>query len=204
MSEKIKNWQSKLENTAEALKDSEAIDLNKFQVLTTELQEIFDYLETNYNHLSGEALKQKQAEFRANTDHIFKQSYLFSRVREWKRGYPGDYETLERNYLGVPVTSKGIGLYLDNYFLTGTLAKGVRERKALLSHLIINELRNRTKGQRVLNVGCGSSREIFDIGKQINEFEPQITFCDYDEAALEYSKLLLYNAEIDISRFDFL
>lgn len=204
MNIQIQNWQNQLDLATESLKDSKSIDFVKFQELEKNITSIHGHLEKDYNDLSEEELKKTQAEFRAYTDYFFKQSYLFTRAREWPRGYPGDYETLEKNYLGVPVVSQGIGMYLDNYFLSTTLARGVRERKELLSHLILKELGNRDNGQRVLNIGCGSSREIFDIGKTINAFAPKMTFLDYDEEAVEYSKLLLYNAEIDISEFQFL
>jgi SAM-dependent methyltransferase len=203
MNKRIKNWQAELEYLSKSLKDSQSIDLIKFEVLEKTVMSISSYIEEHYSNISGKELKEKQAEFRKFTDSIFQQSYFFRRARQWPRGYSGDYETLEQNYQGVPIESEGIGMYLDNYFLTRTLAEGVRERKEFLSELILKELESRSEGQRILNIGCGSSREIFDIGKRINKFGSQITFLDYDEEAVNYSKLLLYNGGIDISEFGF-
>ena len=203
MNKRIKSWRAELEHLDKSLKDSRSIDLIKFKVLENTVMSISSYLEEHYSNISGGELKEKQAEFRKFTDSIFQQSYFFRRARQWPRGYPGDYQTLEQNYKGVPIESGGIGMYLDNYFLTRTLAEGVRERKEFLSELILKELESRSGGQRILNIGCGSSREIFDIGRRVNKFDSRMTFLDYDEEAVNYSELLLHNGGIDLSEFGF-
>jgi len=169
-----------------------------------QVSEISDFLILNGQNTSSEELKKDQLEFKKMTNQIFEKSYFFNRARTWPRGYAGDFETLEKIYGGVPVAKDGIGMYLDNYFVTRTLAKGVRERKRLLGNLIITELEQREIGQRILNIACGSSREVFDIGKKINVFKPQITFLDYDKGAVDYSKLLLSNEGIHVDEFKFM
>jgi len=95
-------------------------------------------------------------------------------------------------------------MYLDNYIVTRTLAKGVRERKRVLSNILVSELEQRATKQKILNIACGSSREIFDIGKKINNYDPRITFIDYDENAVNYSKTLISNEGINVEHYEFM
>ena len=203
MKKEIQNWKINLEKLSEPLQKSTSIDLEKMLELEKHILSISDFLIEKGKELPKEELKEAQIQFRKDTDSVFKMSYLYSRARKWPKGYPGDYQTLEKIYHGIPVETEGIGMYLDNYFTTRELAKGVRERKRVLGKILASELQNRNPNQRILNIACGSSREIFDIGSSINEYKPKITFIDYDKDAVDYSKLLLYNEGISISGYDF-
>ena len=187
----------------EELKDDNQIDLEKFDVFKYKMVSGFDILNQIEKKLTLKELRERQKNFRDETNIFFKQSYFMNRARTWPYGYPGDHEMLEKIYQAMAVSKQGIGLYLDNYFLNCTLAKGVRERKTKLSALLIREIENREANSKIMNIGCGSSREIFDIGAQLNQYAPKMTFLDFDEKATQYSKNLLFNAEIDISNFVF-
>lgn len=204
MDSKIENWKTDLEHLCESLKGSKSIDLAIMNELEHQIMKISTYLKSNHENLEVEALKKMQSNFRSYTNDIYSKSYFFRRARTWPKGYPGDHETLEKIYGGVPVEKEGIGMYLDNYFITRALASGVRERKRLLSNLIAYELEQRPEGQKILNIACGSSREIFDIGKKMNTYKAKITFLDYDQDAVDYSKLLLANEGINVADYEFM
>jgi extracellular factor (EF) 3-hydroxypalmitic acid methyl ester biosynthesis protein len=126
-----------------------------------------------------------QAEFREKTNKILQQSYFVKRARTWPQGYPGDYKTLEDVYRNTPMSS-GIGFYLDKCFLATTLGIGVRERLATLMDIIKAELVKRER-PRVLNVACGSCRELIDAAPEVINSGAVITCIDFDSDALAFA-----------------
>lgn len=129
-------------------------------------------------------LKQHRTEFREKTHKFFMKSYLMNHARTWPRGYPGDYKMLEAVYRNQPLSS-GIGCLLDRYFLSTTLAEGVRARLTLLRELLRKEMETR-HAPRVLDIACGSCREIFDLVPEIERSGAQVMCIDQDGDALDY------------------
>lgn len=121
----------------------------------------------------------------------FSQSYVATRTRHWPRGYPGDFETLEVFYHGYPRSNKGIGFYIDVYTLSRHLAVGIRERRAAIRALLEAELSRRPTGCRVLNIASGPARELAEMASLLALRQPGITCVDYDQQALDYSRVLL-------------
>lgn len=204
MNNNVTAWKNDLETVCETLKGATTIDLSKAEMVKQQIIKISEQLIPENKDLAPEKLKEQQLEFKQYIGDLFGKSYFFKRATTWPRGYAGDFETLEKVYQGVYSANEGIGLYLDNYFITNELARGIRERKRVLGNLILEELKNRAKNQRILNIACGSSREIFDIGKQINQYEAAITFLDHDKDAVAYSKQLMSNEGINVDNFEFL
>ncbi len=131
------------------------------------------------------AIKAAQVEFREKTNPILSKSYCINRARVWPQGHQGDYYTLEILYKGTAL-SQGIGYYLDKYALSVPLANGVRERIAKLRELVREELIARRKA-KVLDVACGSCREVFELAPDIKASEAKFTCVDLDEDALNYA-----------------
>lgn len=153
-----------------------------------------DLFQTCYDYerrASAEEIAQAQEQFREITTPWFSKSYFMQRARVWPRGYPGDFETLEAVYHGVPRSEDHFGRLLDVYFLTRQLALAVRERRLTLVDLLTEELSSRQSGARILNVACGSCRELFDVASILRERRPAITCADHDTDALAYAGLLL-------------
>jgi len=199
----VESYYQELEAFQKEVKGERAVDFQKFSQLEELIMKGENYVKPLEIDSDQERLKERQDEFRNYTNPIFKKSYFVNRARTWPFGYPGDHEMLERTYNGMPVADEGIGLYIDTYFLSRTLARGVRERKRVLSQLVQSEIEKRPTNTRIMNIGCGSSREIFDIGAALNSYQPKFTFLDFDEKATFYSKQLLDNASIDTSDFVF-
>jgi SAM-dependent methyltransferase len=130
-------------------------------------------------------LKTFQVKFREKTNYIFSKSYFMNRARTWPQGYPGDYKTLEGVYRNIPM-STGIGFYLDRYFHSTTLAMAVRERRTTLSELLKGELTNR-QNPKILDIACGSCREILELASDIRKSGARITCIDFDSDALDFS-----------------
>jgi SAM-dependent methyltransferase len=139
-------------------------------------------------------VKQARTAFHQKTDDIFSKGYFFNRARIWPQGYQGDYKTLEAIYRNVP-QSDGIGYFLDLAALNTALAFGVRNRITMLQDILQNELSKRLRPE-ILNIACGSSRELFEISPEIIESKAHITCIDHDDDALSFSQNRLYYTDV--------
>jgi SAM-dependent methyltransferase len=133
-----------------------------------------------------DAIKTAQAYFREKTNPVHSKSYCINRVRTWPQGHQGDYMTLEINYRNTPM-SDGVGYYLDRYFLSGPLATAVRDRLAKMRDLLKKELDNR-RNSKVLDVACGSCREVFELAPEIKSSGAKFTCLDLDHDALDFAR----------------
>lgn len=141
-----------------------------------------------------EIIRTAQNDFRARTDALLRKSYFMDRARTWPQGYPGDYKTIEGFYKNIPL-SEGLGYYLDKHFLSTTLAIAVRERKRTLAELIAKELVART-GPKILDIACGSCRELFELAPSLKAADATVTCIDFDGEALDFSAARMSHAGI--------
>lgn len=148
-----------------------------------------------------ELMSAARKDFRSRTDKYFLKSYFMHRARTWPLGYPGDYETLENIYRAVPL-STGIGCYLDRHFLATTLGTAVRDRKDLVLELLKKELAVRTE-PGVLDLACGSCREIVELSREIREAKARVICVDIDSAALDFAAGRLAYANFPASQVVF-
>ena len=130
---------------------------------------------------------------------------IAKRGYEKPRGYPGDYKTIEAVYDKKNV-SENIGYCSDNFFLNNKYPAAVRNRKDKMRSLLIDYLRKNTSSAiDILNVGCGSCREIVEM--LITGIKPvgKINFnlVDQDEEALAFSKKALELTHSEFSTFNF-
>lgn len=135
--------------------------------------------------LDAAQIKEAQIAFRLKTNPVLAKSHFINHARTWPKGHPGDYMILEHAYRNTPM-SEGIGYYLDKYCLSSTLCTAVRGRKALLRELLQAELESRSKPS-ILDVACGSCREIFELSPDIERSGAKITCIDFDSEALDFA-----------------
>lgn len=140
-------------------------------------------------------IKCAQFIFRDKTNPIFLKSYYFNRARTWPQGYQGDYITMENCYRNIPL-SIGIGYYLDLYLLNSPLGIAVRNRIKMLEYLLMEEIQNR-KGASMLNIACGSCRELMGLAVDIIDYKTNVTCIDNDEDALRFSMKRLSTLGLD-------
>lgn len=117
------------------------------------------------------------------------QSQIMKRALEKPRGYPGDYQMLEYIYNNVAI-SQGIGHYFDKGFLDSELTVAVRNRKDLMSNYLLKYLTEDKKNINVLNLACGSCREIREIIDSIPNYT-RFTCLDMDNESLSFSSAVL-------------
>jgi len=123
--------------------------------------------------------------FMEKTNPILSKSYCINRARTWPQGQQGDYKTLEIAYKNTPL-SEGIGYYLDLYLLNSDLGNAVRNRIKKLEDILRTELKTRQKPS-VLNIACGSCREVFALASDIENSGAKFTCIDLDNDALAFA-----------------
>lgn len=117
-------------------------------------------------------------------------SVIMKRAFDKPRGYPGDYKMLEIVYDNKPL-SKGVGAYFDNYFLRNPYAVAVRIRKDRLREMLLSFLDEikLKHGVSILNIACGSCREIKELFPHLRiKSDITINCLDWDEEALQFSR----------------
>lgn len=146
-------------------------------------------------------IKNAQAEFRKNTEYFLSKSYLAKHARTWPQGYQGDYMMVESVYKNTPL-SGGIGYYLDKQLLYATLSVAIRSRRETLRDILKKELENRSC-PNVLDIACGSCREILEIAPDIKKANAKITCVDFDSDALKFSLDRLSYADLQAEQIEF-
>jgi SAM-dependent methyltransferase len=176
---------------------------NIYQELTVLSDSMLQVCEQFEDYVNDEAaIKTAQVAFRDKTEPIISKSYGASRVRTWPQGYQGDYKTIEFLYRNTPM-SEGIGYYIDKYVLSATLAVGVRERMRKLADLLKAEMINR-QHPMVLDIACGSCRELHEIVPEIEKAKAHFKCIDLDSDALDFALNRLSYAGLSADRAEFI
>jgi SAM-dependent methyltransferase len=114
-------------------------------------------------------------------------SYFVSRGLLKPYGYPGDYVIVEAMYDGNP-RSMGMGYIYDSIFLKTQLCQGLRNRKDQMKQVLNNYFTLNKKDEvKILNVGCGGSRELREIILPNDGAGVELSLIDFDKRALDFS-----------------
>lgn len=124
--------------------------------------------------------------FYEKTNPILSRSYCINRTRTWPQGGQGDYKTLEMIYKNTPL-SEGIGYYLDLCALNAPLAVAVRNRIMKLEKILMAEIQKR-QFPLLMNIACGSCRELMGIAPEIIDSEAKVICVDTDNDALAFAQ----------------
>jgi len=179
--------------------DAESI-FQEVAVLNESMLQVCEQFEKIVNDKA--AIKAAQVAFRDKTEPIMSKSYGANRARTWPQGYQGDHKTIEFLYRNTPM-SEGIGYFLDKYMLSATLAVGVRERMSKLAELLKAELINR-QAPIVLDIACGSCREMHEIIPEIEKSNAHFKCIDFDPDALDFALDRLSNAGLSSDKAEFI
>jgi SAM-dependent methyltransferase len=145
----------------------------------------------------GPLLKVVQTRFRESIAGWFDRSWFMQRAKTKPRGYPGDYELLTAIYDRKP-KARGLGGYLDLYFLNTTLARAVRARLLAAKMFLVQELGRRRSDVSILNVACGPCRELADGLLYRPDRRVHLTCVDSDRQALEYVQGNITSVGVDL------
>jgi extracellular factor (EF) 3-hydroxypalmitic acid methyl ester biosynthesis protein len=120
-------------------------------------------------------------------------SLLIKRAFDKPRGYPGDFQMIESFYNNKPV-SEGIGKCGDKYLLSDNYVSVVRKRKDSMNEILGDFIKNsKSSSIKILNIGCGSSREIRELIENGLRSDKKVVFTlvDQDNDALDFSRTSL-------------
>ena len=121
----------------------------------------------------------------------FMRSRFAERAYYKPKGYAGDFLMMEMIYKNRPNGDGKLGSLVDGWCLETDAAKAVRGRRELLGRQLRFQCdRRRENGSpiRIMNLACGSNRELFDFLSHC-EYSRQIeaTCVDADSEALEFT-----------------
>lgn len=121
----------------------------------------------------------------------FMRSRFAERAYFKPKGYAGDFLMIEMLYQNRPDGDGKLGKLVDRWCLDTATARAVRGRRALLSSLLkrfCGGFRETNERIHVMNLACGSNRELFDFLSECDYSEAiDITAVDADVEALEYT-----------------
>ncbi|OPY74789.1 MAG: DNA-binding transcriptional dual regulator Crp [Syntrophorhabdus sp. PtaU1.Bin050] len=153
-------FNDRLQQTALLLKDSEAADY----LWGYAFKEIFPY---------------------------FMRSRFAERAYYKPRGYAGDFQMMEMIYSNQPAGDGKLGKLMDAWCLESAAARAVRGRRVFLKEqleMLCEKKRNGQNPIRIMNLACGSNRELFDFLSTCPYTELVTALCiDADAQALEYT-----------------
>lgn len=121
----------------------------------------------------------------------FMRSRFAERAYYKPRGYAGDFMMMEMIYRNEPDGDGKLGRLMDGWCLGTAPARAVRGRRRLLHELIrslAEEKTGRVSVIGIMNLACGSNRELFDFLGDCGYSERIEAICiDADRKALEYT-----------------
>ena len=121
----------------------------------------------------------------------FMRSRFAERAFYKPKGYAGDFLMMEMIYQNRPEGDGKLGKLVDEWCINTAAARAVRGRRELLSSILeswCEKHRSRENVTRILNLACGSNRELFDFLGRFKQTESiEATCVDADTEALEYT-----------------
>ena len=106
-------------------------------------------------------------------------------------GYAGDFYTIELIYQNLPQGEGRLGALVDRCFLEAPASRAVRNRRGLLADEMARLIPGRSPGQplRVMSLGCGPLREVFDVFHRLDEATRlEVVAVDIDPRALDFAQ----------------
>jgi hypothetical protein len=133
-------------------------------------------------------------------------SPVLKRAFDKSPGYPDDYMMLESIYNNKPISDRGIGYYVDKYFLSNPYAVAVRNRKNKMRELLEKEIKSSEKEAiKILSIACGSCREIRELLLSLKKIKRIDFSClDWDKEALKFSHDAICSGMTKGSSFKFI
>jgi len=151
---------------------------------------ILEFEQSATNEVENKKVEKVKDFFIKRFRHYFKVGEYCSWSIEKPYGYAGDFKIIDLIYKNCP-ESTGVERLYDNYFLESTISRSVRSRKEDFKDIITTCIAESEKPVRVMNMACGSCREIFELLEE-GIIGDDVTFdCyDHDRRALDFAKKL--------------
>ncbi len=126
---------------------------------------------------------------------LVRTSRLVERMQRRPTGQSAGYRFFNHIYRNVPEGDDTVGLLTDAWLLTRPFAEAIRERRAIASERLAQEVRDRARPDRIfriLSLGCGPARSLADVLEEPGMADKiSITCVDDDQEALVHANNLL-------------
>lgn len=130
--------------------------------------------------------------------YLFKETFPYlirsrfvDRVYYKHKGYAGDFKMIEHLYANRPAGEGKIGRMIDQCMLLSPAGRAIRGRRRLLVEQLKHHTGNRAvreRSIRIMNLACGSNRELFDFLIDCSYTEKiKATCIDLDTEALQFT-----------------
>ncbi|MCK5544374.1 MAG: cyclic nucleotide-binding domain-containing protein [Desulfobulbaceae bacterium] len=140
----------------------------------------------------------EQSEEDLGWGYIFKEIYpyfmrspLSERIYFKPKGYAGDFLMMEQIYRNVPEGDGKLGVLVDGWCLDSVGARAIRGRRRLLREqlaVLSRQKKSQCRTIKIMNLACGSNRELFDFIKDCDYSEQIEALCmDIDSDALAFT-----------------
>ncbi|MBA4407755.1 hypothetical protein C0389_10805 [bacterium] len=161
--------------------------------------DVYDYVLESFNEI-GKIIK----EFNFSNEQLitywrqfgeaFNSNTLQSHVIRKPYGYAGDYEIIDKIYTRWTASDE-ISKKWDLFYQSQKAPHAVRARKDYFKTLIKQKLSilPNNRNIEILDIGCGSSRDIYELLNEIGEKKITFYCIDMDENAIKFSKDLCKN-----------
>ncbi|MCI0487032.1 MAG: class I SAM-dependent methyltransferase [Blastocatellia bacterium] len=114
-------------------------------------------------------------------------SEIFSRLQNWPRGYPGDFETIEYMCEARNQAEKETLAYCyEEFALRCPPSQQHRNRVQYQSELILDTLLNSSRPASVLSIACGSGRDLRAVQNALKGTRGRIALNDADPEAIAF------------------
>ncbi|HEX9935410.1 MAG TPA: class I SAM-dependent methyltransferase family protein, partial [bacterium] len=128
---------------------------------------------------------------------VVDQSLLHGRTRQKPLGYSGDFLLLDWIYT-QKTSESGIGKLYDELFHTYEASRAVRNRKEYFNRLCNTLAEEKRADIEVLNLGCGSCREVVEaVSSRANGYVYRFHCVDHESLAIEYARKILSGSEAE-------
>ncbi|MCA9694951.1 MAG: cyclic nucleotide-binding domain-containing protein [Myxococcales bacterium] len=127
----------------------------------------------------------------------FMKSRFCDRSFSKPRGYAGDYATIELIYQNEPKGDGRLGPLIDSWLLNRPSSRAVRDRRKLITDGLLERFAEYGTGRddmyRVMSLGSGSARELFDMFMRMKDSRAVRATClDIDMEALAFGSHLAH------------
>jgi diguanylate cyclase (GGDEF)-like protein/PAS domain S-box-containing protein len=163
----------------------------------SEYVELNDYYSSINSMLKeGKISRSQIRELWAACGEAFSEDTLQGFVYKKPHGYRGDYEIIDRIYMGWISHKKHLENW-DKFFHWQTSAKAVRNRKEYFKNILSEIDRSQVIEPVVLNLASGPCRDIYEYKCEYPLSKIHFDCLDMDSNAIEYSKQLFSDSNVN-------
>jgi len=158
--------------------------------------ELNDYYSSINSMLKeGKISRAQIRELWAACGEAFSEDTLQGFVYKKPHGYRGDYEIIDKIYMGWISPKKHLENW-DKFFHWHTAFKAVLNRKEYFKNMLSEIDKSQVIEKAVLNIGSGPCRDIYEYKREHPLSKIQFDCLDMDSKAIEYAKQMLNGSDV--------